>query len=87
LAFPDLLRAALAEGNHVQLSLRKAACSSMAPPNSTGNPASVYTNWKTAIAFDDPLHSIPNLLLTIHAASLPRHVTFLKGSRPESQLA
>jgi hypothetical protein len=33
----------------VRLSLRKAACSSMAPPSSTGNPGSVYTNCETAI--------------------------------------
>jgi hypothetical protein len=34
----------------VRLSLRKAACSSMAPPSSTGNPGSVYTNCETALA-------------------------------------
>jgi hypothetical protein len=45
---PDFLRAALTEGNHVRLSSRKAACSSMAPPSSTGNPGSVYTNCETA---------------------------------------
>ena len=49
-AFPNFLRAALAEGNDVRLSLGKAACSSMAPPSSTGNPASVYTNCETALA-------------------------------------
>ena len=47
---PDFLRAALTEGNDVRLSSRKAACSSMAPPSSTGNPGSVYTNCKTAVA-------------------------------------
>jgi hypothetical protein len=47
---PDFLRAALTEGNHVRLSSRKAACSSMAPPSSTGNPGSVYTNCETAVA-------------------------------------
>jgi len=41
LAFPDFLRAALTEGNDVRLSSRKAACSSTAPPRSTGNPGSV----------------------------------------------
>jgi hypothetical protein len=49
LAFPDFLRAALTEGNHVRLSSRKAACSLMAPPSSTGNPGSVYTNCETAV--------------------------------------
>ena len=53
LAFPDFLRAALTEGNDVRLSSRKAACSSMAPPSSTGNPGSVYTNCETASV---PLH-------------------------------
>jgi len=42
--------AALTEGNDVRLSSRKAACSSMAPPSSTGNPGSVYTNCETAVA-------------------------------------
>src|SRR5580658_6038975 len=50
LAFPDFLRAALTEGNDVRLSLRKAACSLMAPPSSTGNPGLVYTNCETAVA-------------------------------------
>jgi hypothetical protein len=40
--------AALTEGNDVRLSSRKGACSSMAPPRSTGNPGSVYTNCETA---------------------------------------
>ena len=43
------LRNRSSEGNDVRLSLRKAACSSMAPPSSTGNPASVYTNCETAV--------------------------------------
>jgi hypothetical protein len=47
---PDFLRVALTEGDDVRLSSRKAACSSMAPPGSTGNPGSVYTNCETAIA-------------------------------------
>src|ERR1700689_736304 len=47
---PDFLRAALTKGNDVRLSSRKAACSSMAPPSSTGNPGSVYINCETAIA-------------------------------------
>jgi hypothetical protein len=34
----------------VRLSSRKAACSSVAPQSSTGNPGSVYTNSETAIA-------------------------------------
>jgi hypothetical protein len=45
----DFLRAALTEGDDVRLSSRKAACSSMAPPSSTGNLGSVYTNCETAI--------------------------------------
>jgi hypothetical protein len=49
IASPDFLRAALNEGNDVRLSSRKAACSSMAPPSSTGNPGSVYTNCETAL--------------------------------------
>ena len=49
LAAPDFLHTALTDGNHVRLSLRKAACSSMAPPSSTGNPGSVYTNCETAL--------------------------------------
>jgi hypothetical protein len=58
-ALPDFLQeirvsriscsAALTEGNDVRLSSRKAACSSMAPPSSTGNPGSVYTNCETAV--------------------------------------
>jgi hypothetical protein len=47
---PDFLRAALTESNDVRLSSRKAACSSMAPPSSTGNPGSVYINCETALA-------------------------------------
>jgi hypothetical protein len=50
MAPPDFLRAALTEGNDVRLSSRKAACSSRAPPSSTGNPGSVYTNCETAVA-------------------------------------
>jgi hypothetical protein len=39
--------------------LRKAACSSMAPPSSTGNPGSVYTNCETAlIDFQRRRHAI-----------------------------
>jgi hypothetical protein len=49
LAFPDFLQCGTHEGNDVRLSLRKAACSSMAPPSSTGNPGPVYTNCETAV--------------------------------------
>ncbi len=49
LAPPDFLRAALTEGHEVRLSSRKAACNSKAPPTSTGNPGSVFTNCETAV--------------------------------------
>jgi hypothetical protein len=41
--------AALVERSDVRLSSRKAACSSMTPQSSTGNPGSVYTNCETAL--------------------------------------
>jgi len=50
MAPPDFLHAALTEGNHVGLSSRKVASSSMTPPSSTGNPGSVYTICETAVA-------------------------------------
>ena len=55
---PDFLRAALTEGNEVRLSSRKAACSSMGLPSSTGNPGSDYTNCETAVevvTYIDPI--------------------------------
>ena|ERR1700677_4215290 len=52
---PDFLHAALTEGDAVRLSSRKAACSSMAPPGSTGNPGSVYSHCETARADPDLL--------------------------------
>jgi len=42
--------AALAENNYVRLSSQKVACSSVFPSTSTGNPGSVCTNCKTALA-------------------------------------
>ena len=57
---PDFLRAALNGGNDVRLSLRKAACRSMAPPSFTGNPGSVYTNCETALTED--LHCQPAVM-------------------------
>jgi hypothetical protein len=56
-AFPDFLYAALTGGNDVRLSLRKAACSSMAPPSFTGNPGSVYANCETARLLKEKLHA------------------------------
>src|SRR5277367_4090769 len=41
-------------GHRVRLSSRKAACCSVAPTSSTGNPGSVYTNCETANPFHQP---------------------------------
>ena len=41
------LSAALIERSEVRLSSRKAACGSVAPQSSAGNPGSVYTNCET----------------------------------------
>jgi hypothetical protein len=53
-AVSQLLRiscsAAPVERSDVRLSSRKAACSSVAPQSSTGNPDSVYTSCETALA-------------------------------------
>src|ERR1700678_4081904 len=51
--------ATLAEDNDVRLSLRKVACSSVAPTTSTGNPGSVYTNCETALADWPPIYAHP----------------------------
>jgi hypothetical protein len=51
---PDFLRAALTGGIVCGLSSRKAACSSVAPPNSTGNPGSVYINCETTVTRECP---------------------------------
>ena len=48
--FPGFPARGTSRGQRVRLSSRKAACSSMAPPTSTGNPGSIYTNCETAIA-------------------------------------
>jgi hypothetical protein len=42
----------------VRLSSRKAACSSVAPQRSTGNPGSVYTNCETAIVRKDGVYAV-----------------------------
>jgi putative endonuclease len=77
-ASPDFLRAALTEDNDVRLSSRKAACSSMAPPSSTGNPGSVYTNCKTALALrllEGFVHASDSLAVRLRRrSSRPAHL-------------
>jgi hypothetical protein len=43
----------LTDGNHVRLSTRRGACSSMAPPSYTGNPGSIYANCEAALAREE----------------------------------
>jgi hypothetical protein len=88
---PDFLRAALIEGNDVRLSSRKAACSSMAPPSSTGNPGSAHINCETTIerfsqgasdATASSMASIGCLLLSRLPSSNSRRMAEIKPARP-----